>query len=335
MILPFQTLRRRKFPLFLAAALLGGALLLSGCKYLSANPADSAASGTAAPTPTRDPSGYQVVPAKACQAIDIATAQVQNSSPQGPMLAFQPGSQNLAYLAPTTRTSWYVGDLTLLKAPDYQTSIRLAPNVLVAGDLVWSPSGSRLAFLAYRVSESLYTVMTVQANGKGLTDLFPTDLARTDARTSQKSILGWKDDATLEVMTSCGEECRSTYDLRADTPAGGPLTPTQVADYRSLQQSLQLHPNMPSYNPEHFPKSMPTPDPVKITPTQNWSPNNLLVAYIDKRGFPWMLSIQEKVMYPLDIGLRDVYEIAWSADSQAVALRAEDRIFLYQAPCKK
>lgn len=324
----------KKIPLFLVGVLLAVGLLLSGCKYLSSSSDPSSTSGTPVPTPTRDPSGYQVVTAEACEMTDMATAQ--SNSPQGNLVAFQPGSQNIAYLTPTDRTSWYVGTLTLLKAPDYQTAISLAPNVLVAGDLSWSPAGTRLAFLAYRPSENLYTVMTVQPDGKGLTDLFPTDSARTDARTSQKAIIQWKDETTLEVMVSCGEECRKAYDMSASvSAASGSLVPTTVADYRSLLSNLQLHPNLQTYNPEQFPKSMPTPNPAKTTPTQNWSPDNKLVAYIDKRGYPWMLSIQNKIMYPLDIGLRDVYEIEWSADSRAVALRAEDRIFLFQIPCQK
>ena len=313
---------------FLALLLLA-VIFLAGCSG-----SDSGAQAeTPVPTPTRDPSGYQQIESQACQVASFAT--MQSNQPQGDLIAFQPGSHDLAYLQPTDRTSWYVGTLALAKAPDYATNVNLAVNTLAAGDLTWSPNGDWLAFLAYRGSESVYTVMAVHADGKGLVDLFPADSARTDARTSQKSILKWKDDNTLEVMASCDEECRNAYDIRVDQAAGAALVPTQVADYNELLESLKLHPNLPVYTPEAFPKTMPTIDPAKTVKSQNWSPDNQSIAYIDKRGFPFVLSVKDKVTYPLDIGYRDVYEIEWSSDSQQLALRAEDRIYVFEVPCRQ
>lgn len=321
----------RSYPGFglLFACLLLAVIFLAGCGGSGADAQD----GTPVPTPTRDPSGYQQVAPQACQAASFAT--MQSNQPQGALVAFRPGSHDLAYMQPTDRTSWFVGALTLAKAPDYKTQITLATNTLAAGDLTWSPDGTWLAFLAYRTSESLYTVMAVHADGKGLVDLFPTDAARTDSRTSQKSILKWKDDQTVEVMASCGEECRDAYDIRVDQADSTALVPTQVADYNDLLDSLKLHPNLPAYALEDFPKTMPTPDPAKTVKSQNWSPDNQTIAYIDKRGFPFILSVPNKVTYPLDIGLRDVYEMEWSSDSQSLALRAEDQIFIFEVPCKQ
>jgi hypothetical protein len=318
--------RLRLTPLLRLALL---ALLLAGCGSAASN---AALTGTPIPTPTRDPSGYSVAEPQACQVAEMAT--MQSNLPQGDLLAFRPNTQDLAYFAPTDRTSWYVGSLMLAKAPDYAERIPLAPSVLAAGDLTWSPDGQYLAFLAYRPNENLYTVMVVQADGAGLKDLFPGDAARTDARTSQKSIIKWKDDNTLEVMTSCGEECRNAYDVAVGQAAAPGLVPTTIADYRELAGSLKLHPNIPTYQPDQFPKVMPTIDPAKTVISQNWSPDNRLVAYLDKKGYLWMLSIQQKILYPLDIGLRDVYEMEWSSSSQTLGVRAEDQIFIFEVPCR-
>ena len=39
-------------------------------------------------------------------------------------------------------------------------------------------------------------------------------------------------------------------------------------------------------------------------------------------------------MYPLDIGLRDINETQWSLDSARLGIRAEDRIFIFEVPCR-
>jgi hypothetical protein len=67
----------------------------------------------------------------------------------------------------------------------------------------------------------------------------------------------------------------------------------------------------------------------------NWSPDQNMIAYLDKRGLLWLLSIPKKVSYLLDIGLRDVAETQWAADNHYLAIRAEDRIFVFQVPCEK
>jgi Tol biopolymer transport system component len=214
----------------------------------------------------------------------------------------------------------------LAKGPDYQQRIPLAPSILAAGDLTWSPSGAKLAFLAFRPNENLYTIMSVSPDGSGLTDLFPADLARTDKRTSQKAILGWKDENTLQVMSSCGEECRQSFDININTQPGPVLTPTPVANYRDLMTDLETHRKAPDYKPEEYPRGMRSP---------NWSPDSTLISYLDKRGFLWMLIVASKTIYPLDIGLRDVYETRWSSDSRTLGIRAEDRIFVFEIPCKQ
>lgn len=305
--------------------LLGG--LLVGCSAVLGSSSANNGLATPAPTATLDSAGYRAVDTKACPVSDWTT--MQTSKPQGDLIAWQPGRHDIAFVSPSDRSSWYVGDLTLAKAPNYQEMIQLAPAVLSAGDLTWSPSGSQLAFLAFRPNDNAYTVMVVRPDGSGLTDLFPADLARTDSRTSQKAIIGWKDEQTLQVMTSCGEECRNAYDVRVSGTPGQSLTPTPITNYQQLNDALSSHKNVPTYQPEQYPKVMGTPRAA----APQFSPSSKWVAYLDKKLLLWVLSPKDKITFPVDIGLRDVSELQWSSDDQRLAVRAEDRIFVFQIPC--
>ncbi len=291
---------------------------------------------TVTPTATLDPSGYQAVEPRACMVGDWHTLQAERRQGrvttwlQGNLLAWQPGTSNLAYLAPGELSSWFTGNLMLAVGPDFSEHRPLAPTILVNGDLTWSPSGTWLAFLAFRPNESLYTVMVVSASGSELIDLFPTDLARTDQRSSQKAIIGWQDDQTVQVVSSCGVECRIAFSIDITSPPGPVLTPTPVGHYRLLQDSLQIERREQTVTPENYPKIISTPQ-ISIP---NWSPDDQMMAYLDRRGILWVLSLDEKINYPLEIGLRDVYETRWSSASDYIAVRAEDRIFVFQVPCK-
>ncbi len=296
-------------------------LFLTGCGIAGGDAAN--ADGTPVPTPTKDAAGYQGIAAQACLLSDFSA--MQSDKAQGDLTAWQPGADALAYMAPSQRSSWYIGEVTLASGKDFATRITLAPNVQASGDLTWSPSGKTLAFLAFRPNENVYTVMTVQADGSGLTDLFPTDLARTDARTSQKAIIGWKGENILQVLSSCGEECRQSYDIRLGQAAGPVLTPTPVANYRDLVDNLQISKRVQDYKPEDYPRGMSYP---------NWSPDDKLVAYLDKRALLWVITLKDKTIAPLDLGLRDVYETHWSSDSRFLSARAEDRIFVFQVKCQ-
>lgn len=302
-------------------------LLLAACGIVPGGAYDGSQS-TVVPTATLDPAGYRAVDTQACSIADWTTMQANR--PAGDLIAWQPGSRNLAYLAPSERSSWFIGDLMLARAPDYKERVPLATGLYVTGDLTWSPSGEKLAFLAFRPNENLYTVMTVRADGSGLTDLFPTDLARTDARTSPKAIIQWKDDNTVEVMASCGEECRNAYDINDSGPNGPVLTPTPIGDYTELNDNLAIHRKVPDFNKNDYPRIFE--DEPSARP--HWSPDDRWVAYLDKRLMLWVLSPAEKITFPIDIGLRDVTETQWSLDSGALAVRAEDRIFVFEIPCE-
>jgi Tol biopolymer transport system component len=257
---------------------------------------------------------------------------MQSDKPQGDLITWQPDTENIAYIAPAERTSWYTGDLMYAKGPDFAEKIYLAPNVLANGDLTWSPEGSLLAFLAYRPNEGLYTVMVVRPDGSGLMDLFPSDMARTDTRSSQKAILGWRDEDTLEVISSCGEECRLAYAVQVSDASGPALTPTPLSNYHELTANLQMHRLVKDFDARKFPKSL---SDESSNPMPNWSPDETMIAYLDRRGLLWLLITKEQISYLLDVGLRDVYETQWGSASDHIAIRAEDRIFVFQVPCRE
>jgi hypothetical protein len=315
---------------------------LSACSGMGS---DGGQSITPTPTATVDPSGYQMVDPRACLVSEwktLQTEQLRNQNVtwrQGDLLAWRPGQPagqgQVAYLAPSPRSSWFNGVLTLARGSQFEDQFSLAPNVLANGDLTWSPDGEHLAFIAFRSSENAYTVMSVSADGTGLVDLFPTDLALTDSRSSQKAIIGWRDNSTVQVMSSCGEECRTAYDIDVTAPPKPVLTPIPVNNYRELLANLQTSENIRVVTPAAFPKNMRvTPAALSLNvSTANWAPDGNLVVYTDRRGILWLLSISEKINYILDIGLRDVYEMQWSTASDYLAIRAEDQLFVFQVPC--
>jgi hypothetical protein len=315
-------------------------LLLAACG--GQNAVDQSVTPT--PTATVDPSGYQAVDARSCMVNEWNTLQSEQRRGstvnwmQGDLLAWRPGAQSsggeVAFISPGDRSSWFTGSLTLAKGKNYTEHISLANGVLANGDLTWSPAGDWLAFLAYRPSESVYTVMVVHPDGSGLVDLFPTDLARTDTRSSQKAITGWTSDTTLQVLVSCGEECRQGFDLDVTRPSVPVLTPTPIDDYNLLKKDLQLSQSLQTITPAAFPKNMRFTPPAPSMTSIKWAPDQKQAVYLDRRGLLWYLSVPEKINYILDVGLRDVYEMQWSASSDTIAVRAEDRIFIFEVPCR-
>lgn len=316
------------------------ALLLTAC-----GGDNQAAGGQETPTPTAtvDPSGYQMIAAQSCLVNQWNTLQSEQRRGetvnwmQGDLVAWRPGSQaglEIAYIVPGDRSSWFTGVLTLARGKNFNEHISLAPGVLANGDLTWSPGGDWLAFLAYRPNESLYTVMAVRHDGSGLVDLFPTDLARSDARSSQKAILGWRDATTLQVITSCGDECRQSYAIDVTAPPAEALMPTPVDDYTRLRENLQLSRSLQTITPAAFPKNIRLTPPAPTLTTLKWAPDGKQMVYLDRRGILWYLSVPDKTNYILDIGLRDVHEVQWSGASDTLAIRAEDRIFVFEIPCR-
>lgn len=331
-----MTQRSRRWVALAALALLIP-LLLNGCDALptpqgiTAVPVD----GTITPTPTPDAAGYQSIAAESCLINDWPSLQTERRSSgvfywqEGNLMAWKPDSDEpvLAYLAPIERSSWFTGALTVASGANLETHLLAAEALLATGDLTWSPDGEWLAFLAYRPSETLYTVMAVQPGQAGAAplDLFSADLARTDNIVSRKAILGWRNDRTVQVVASCGEECRYAYDLRVPPAADTVLVPTTLPRHQQLNEALRPETRLQTVTPADYPTGMSRP---------YWSPDGSRIAYLDRRGLLWQLEPERKIHYILDIGLRDVYELRWDDTSSYLAVRAEDRIFVFQIPCQ-
>lgn len=282
------------------------------------------------PSSTPDVLGFMQVPSPACLVADWAS--MQTNRPQGDLLAWSPDGTRLAYLAPQPATSWYVGLASVAIGPRFEDRSELVPNLMAVGDLTWSPDGTQIAFVALRGDENVQTVLVSRMNDGSLTDLFPFDQARGDSRTSQKSIIGWRDNNRIRVFSSCGEDCQQEYEIHVITgaarPAGGAqrrnasITPTPGVV--KVLDSLEPEVNQRSYDPSIFPRVFNRP---------NWSPDGTQVLYLDRRGLLWNLNPEAKTQYVIEIGLRDVDETKWSPDGLRAAIRAEDRIYVFELPC--
>jgi Tol biopolymer transport system component len=316
----------RQFYLMLFALLIS---LLAGCQ-LAAGPSVPVSAIALTPSTTPDNQGYYAVPAPACVIAEWSSMQTDRL--QGDLIAWSQDSSRLAYLAPQPNSSWYVGLVGQAQGKDLSQRAILVPNIMAIGDLNWSPDGTMLAFVALRTNEAVETVMVARTDGSGLTDLFPFDEARSDQRTSQKAIKGWTDANHILVLTSCAEDCQQETEVNVLT---GTISQNAESERRNAMKTptpgvvkvldgLEPEVNLQSYDAKVYPRGFSRP---------NWSPDGKFVLYLDRRGLLWHLDPASKAQYLMDLGLRDVDETKWSPDGQRVAVRAEDRIFIFDLAC--
>jgi Tol biopolymer transport system component len=295
------------------------ALALTGCAIQPQVATPGAASSQPAVTPTYDnaPSGYISVPQQACLVADLDGVWIDR--PQGRMIAWAPGENRLAYISTQRSSGWYLGDLRLVAGPDYTQSTQVTQDVRVNGSLAWSPGGDSLAFVALR-EDQLYTVMITRADGSGLVDLFPADLARTDQFSSLKSVTGWQSDDTLRVSTSCGAYCRQTVDYSAASAARvySPETENGTVEATLATDS-------------------PPPPAIGSLFTDivlfSAAPDGKQFAFSDSLGKLWVVSTGTRRRFEVSLDNREVFELAWSPDSSALAVHADDRVLVFSLPC--
>ena len=304
-------------------------VLLAGCQ-LVAGPNAPVSAIALMPSTTPDNQGYHSIPAPAC--LIAEWAGMQTDKLQGDLIAWSPDSSRLAYLAPQPSSSWYVGLVGQAQGKDLSQRAILVPNIMATGDINWSPDGSMLAFVALRTNEALETVMVARTDGSGLTDLFPFDEARSDQRSSQKAIGRWTDANRVLVYSSCADDCQQQAEINVLT---GGISQSAESERRNAMKTptpgvikvldgLEPQVNVQSYDPKVYPRGFSEP---------NWSPDGKFVLYLDRRGLLWNLDPASKAQYLLDLGLRDVNETKWSPDGLRVAVRAEDRIFVFDLAC--
>jgi len=304
----------RLFPLIKFLSLLMGLFLgLSACTILGGPSGET----TPTPLPTSNIPDMQVIPAQMCLVAEQEMIRVE--SPQGDLVSWSPVTDTLAYIAPTQASTWNVGELNILTAPKFDAPARLATQV--AGELIWSPDASSIAYLGLRRSDNLYTIGLAYPDGRASQDLFPDEAARTDDYSSQKAILEWMDSTRLKVFVSCGVNCLQTLDLGVltgvSTPVGDPL--------ERPWDLFSTHTFHPSIIPDQF---------AKLTGQLNWSWDDRYIAYIDEHGNASVINVDAGTLYPLDIGqYGTATETDWSYDNQYIAVHVDQNLEIFSSHC--
>jgi hypothetical protein len=286
---------------------------VSACTVLGAGSSES----TPLPTPTSSIPDMQVISPQACRVAEQRMIRVDE--PQGDRIAWSPDADTVAYIASTQESSWNVGELNILTAPQFDTPDRLATGV--AGELTWSPDASAIAYLGLRRSDTIYTIGLAYPDGRASKDLFPDEAAKTDDYSSQKSILKWMDSSHLRVLTSCGVDCMQTMDFNVLTGLSS-LVGDPIQRNWDTWAVHTLHPSV-------------LPTEVADLPGQlNWSPDEKRIAYIDKIGNAWVINADGGSIYPLDIGqYGTATETDWSYDNQYLAVQVDQSIMIFSFNC--
>lgn len=268
---------------------------------------------------TKTPSEFDIVSDEACSVAEWETIRI--SSPQGDLIAWAPGQLELAYLLPKPGYSWFTGDLAIASGKGFQDQKTLTSQVDISGGLSWSPDGKRIAFLALRPSEQVYTVMAMWYDGSGMVDLFPGDSARTDEWSSPKGILGWASPDLLKAVISCGAGCDQAVEI--DVASGKRVSTGEPGHGDIKKDNWQPSRYTIEFDASRF--------PAMIYPS--WSLDGKNIAYFDEEGNLWVLRRGEKSRFPIDTGHLQASEAKWSYDSHYLAVRTDGRIMILEIPC--
>ena len=332
----------------LAAGLvcLGGCTTINGFLNYSIKSATPSLAPTEAPTQTRTPTpnltpdltpsllpsltptpttplvptpDYKIVVAQACP---VATLPALRAfSPQNGQVTWKPGSDALAFIVPLSDQLWYVGDLTVASGTDFSQMTTLTSGIQVAGDLLWSPDGAAIAFVAYRMEDAVYTVMLVRGTSKPV-DLFPGQAAHTDSYASPKHLLRWLNSDHLSVDAVCGVDCDQMMDVNV---TDGTLNLNGPASRQGTLTPVAIATDQRPYDPKLFP----------AMDSQVWSPDGSQIAYLDSTGNPWVLSVKNLTRYPINVNNIQVIEMAWSPDGRLLAVRLDGSVEVFKVGCSQ
>ena len=287
-------------------------VILAGCSVLALAPADDLPTPTVLPT-TDPEEGLRVIVSPACLAMTLPSIQVDQ--PSGDLMNFNSDGTILAYIAPVNnKWGWYSGNLTLFSLETGE--VRNTRDLKVTGDVTWSPDGSRIAFTALRTTENLYTVIVLLTS-----DFTPLDLyaagAATDEYGSAKGILRWAGNDRIQVVETCGVDCSRVVEISISGQGQQVLNTGRKLDDTSL--NITLDQTGFAVNPDWL--------------LANGSPDGSLIFYFDDNDQAWVVSPEAQTKYrlPLDLGIGQ--ESKWSPDSQLIAVRTSENIFLYDLEC--
>lgn len=296
----------------LLVVLVGILLLLGGCSVLG--PDQETVEATPTPLPTTNPEeGLRVVVPGACLVRSFPTIHVDDVA--GDMIAWNPDGDILAYVAPENQEwGWYSGDLTLLSMESGEEVA--TRDIKVTGDLAWSPDGSRIAFTALESTENIYTVIVLSISDFSTINIYGSGAA-TDEYGSKKGILRWTNNGQLQVMETCGVDCSRRVEFDLIGQGKRLLAEGRNQDDQSLV--IGLDQGNTALNPEWL--------------LANVSPDGQRVFYTDDDDNAWLVDPIARTKFQLDLDLGGALESKWSANSQFLAIRTEEQIFLYDLDC--
>jgi len=287
-------------------------LFLTGCGIVGGE--TEMVEATPTPLPTINPTeGLRVTVSKACRLAALPTIQVDEVS--GDLMGWNSDSSIFAYIAPVNgQWGWYSGNLVLISMDTGETSA--TRDIKASGDLTWSPEGNRIAFIGLQTPENIYTAMVLQISNMSVLDLYSAGAA-TDDYGSKKGILAWSGSSQVQVVETCGVDCSRVVGIDLIGQTHQILTTGRAQDNLSLEISNNLK---------------------GVTPQEDWlltnaSPDGAHFFYLDEDDQAWIVSSQDSSKYRLELDLEEVLESKWSPNSQLIAVRTNQMIFLYDLEC--
>jgi dipeptidyl aminopeptidase/acylaminoacyl peptidase len=263
---------------------------------------------------------YRVVSAQACPLATLPALRSDTS--QNGLIAWKPGSDGLAFIAPPSDQEWYVGDLAVASGKDFSQTVTLTKDVQVTGNMLWAPDGTTIAFVAYRQEDAVYTVMVVRGNGRPI-DLFPAQAAHTDSYASPKQVLQWTNTDHLSVDTTCDLDCEQLIDVNV---ADGVIS----KNGDPVRKGAKIPPAVATDQ-----RALPTAELFPVMSNQVWSPDGSQIAYLDDSGNPWLLTVKGYTQYPLNVNNAQVNEMAWSPDGKLLAIRLDGSVEIFKTGCEQ
>lgn len=252
--------------------------------------------------------GLAVVPGRACLLYRKTVIQIDR--PMGDMLAWSADSSQLAFITPVNDSwGWYQGDLVILDVVTGES--RRTKDIRVAGDLTWSPSGERVAFIILRPAEAQYSVGVYSLTDGRTLDLY--DTAVTDEFSSQKGIIGWRSEQVLQVAESCGVDCLRYVEFNLVSGVKSVIEESRPGQDTSLQIRL----NQPGVVPNRNWRN------------SNWSPDAQRVFFTDRTNVAWIGDLTASTKAALPMETLPVAESKWSADGQLIAVRTAENLYIF------
>jgi Tol biopolymer transport system component len=311
---------------FLLLLTIAACSILSGLQVVDSQSATLTALIT--PTvvqPTLDLKGNQVLEDQSCQVSSSASISTFDDAENGGIFRWADDQDLFAYVAPENRYwGWFSGDAVVLdfKNAGQEPSERTTNGVNVFGDFAFSPDSRKLAFVAFRPSDKVYTVMVsdIDSELQSTIDLFSGISAETDEYSSSKSVIGWVSNNKIRVATSCGIDCERIM----------------IADIDSGQLTLEEEVRKNGHEGRTFPQHVIEYDDREypVMNQANWSPDDQYVFYTDTQGKTWILNDRENYQFELPVSGDTVLQSLWSADEQYIALRFSENIIIFKVQCK-